>query len=193
MASRARYRVQFTPQLIGDRMLGQRDGLSEPFGARDANNRRNNPWITQRELKSGGSQWHIIARTGLLHLSGLPDQSFWRFVIHVTWIGARPLRQHATPVRSRIDGRNMMLLTTIPEWIGLTIEQGIAVMRNSHLKYIRFDKTNHEINWTTRHTQMGNQAFFLTLLQGLNRAAWLHRLLKRNMLRVMEIDELQLL
>src|SRR5258708_12636932 len=66
-------------------------------------------------------------------------------------------------------------------------------MRNDRLKEAGLDKADHQLDRATGNTQVRDQALFFTTLQHLDGAAWLHRLFKGNMLRVVEIDELQLL
>src|SRR5437660_8665826 len=66
-------------------------------------------------------------------------------------------------------------------------------MRNSRFKQAGLDKADHQIDRTASYTQLRDQALFFTLTQHLDGTPRLHCLFKGNVLRVVEIDELQLL
>src|SRR5690242_8759805 len=66
-------------------------------------------------------------------------------------------------------------------------------MRNSGFKEAGLDKADHQINRATSYAQVRDQTLCFTLLQHLDGTVRLHGLFKGDMLRVVEIDDLQLL
>src|SRR6266567_710429 len=130
---------------------------------------------------------------GFFHLPGTPKQFGRCLAIHIAWVGARPLCQNATAIWRSIQGRNSPAHTHIPEGLSFPVKQCEAVMRDSRFKEAGFDKADHHIDWAASYPQVCDQTFFFTLLQYLDGTTPLHRFCKGNMLRIVEIDELQLL
>src|SRR6266571_3975143 len=156
--------IQFSPEFIRDRLLCQLQRLCEPLRTCHANNCGCDAHVPQRELQRRCRQWQAIAPTCLLHLPGASKQFGRCLVIHIAWVGTWPFRQDAAPIWRSIQSCNSPACAYLPERFSLPVEEREAVMRNSRLEEVGFDKADHHVDWAAGNTQVRDQALFFTLL-----------------------------